>query len=166
MAFKAFAEVVDGLFASPLYADDADDVMATLQKLARHAETDAFRAACDDDIHSTLLKGRPFGQIADKILERLPENVYVSFDIDGLDPSLCPNTGTPVPGGLSFPQVSYLLEVVAKSGRRIIGFDLCEVSSGDQNSEWDANVGARVLYKLCGAAVHSNQIPYQWSPTR
>ena len=74
--------------------------------------------------------------------------VYVSFDIDGLDPKLCPNTGTPVPGGLEFAEAVYLLKQVVASGRRIIGFDLCEVGAVD--NEWDANVGARMLFKLAG----------------
>ena len=75
----------------------------------------------------------------------------MSFDIDGLDPSLCPNTGTPVPGGLSFQQANALLRAVRKSGRRIVGFDLNEVGG----EEWDANVGARILYKMIGHALAS-----------
>jgi agmatinase len=80
------------------------------------------------------------------IIKALPEKVYLSIDIDGLDPGLCPNTGTPVPGGLSFEQTIYLLEQIANSQRTIIGFDLSEVAPG--NDEWDANVGARLLYRL------------------
>jgi agmatinase len=76
--------------------------------------------------------------------------VYVSFDIDGLDPALCPHTGSPVPGGLSFHEASYLVGEVARSGRRIVGFDLVEVVPDPNGSEWDANVGARLLYKLIG----------------
>jgi agmatinase len=76
----------------------------------------------------------------------LPKAVYISFDIDGLDPKLCPNTGTPVPGGLEFQAAVYLIKKVVQSGRKIIGFDLCEVSAGD--SDWDANVGARMLFQL------------------
>lgn len=82
------------------------------------------------------------------IVEPLPEKVYVSFDIDGLDPSACPNTGTPVPGGLSFSMATYLSRTLAESGREIVGFDLNEVAPGQD--EWDANVGARLLYKLIG----------------
>jgi agmatinase len=74
--------------------------------------------------------------------------VYVSFDIDALDPSLCPHTGTPVPGGMSFNQAAILLDTLKHSGKTIVGFDLVEVCPGED--EWDANVGARVLYKLCG----------------
>jgi agmatinase len=73
--------------------------------------------------------------------------VYISFDIDGLTPELCPNTGTPVPGGFQFWEAIYLLKLVRDSGREIIGFDLCEVAG--IRHPWDGNVGARVLYKLC-----------------
>ncbi|MFN7020684.1 MAG: arginase family protein, partial [Phycisphaerales bacterium] len=93
-------------------------------------------------------------------IKPLPRHVYISFDIDGLDPALCPHTGTPVPGGLSFHRACVLLEVLARSGRRIVGFDLNEVSPGlkpdPREPEWDANVGARVLYKLCGAAARAS----------
>ena len=83
-------------------------------------------------------------------MARLPRRVYVSFDIDGLDPVLCPRTGTPVPGGLSFHQATGLLDAVVRSGRTIVGCDLSEVSPGPRGDEWDANVGARLLYKLIG----------------
>ncbi|MDR2907053.1 MAG: agmatinase family protein [Bacteroidales bacterium] len=81
------------------------------------------------------------------IIQQLPQNVYVSFDIDALSPENCPNTGTPVPGGLSYNEAIFLIKLLHQSGRTIIGFDLCEV--GIAADEWDANVGARVLYKLC-----------------
>lgn len=78
------------------------------------------------------------------VVENLPKKVYVSVDIDGLDPKLCPNTGTPVPGGLQFEEVVYLLKMLKESGREIIGCDLSEVGK----EEWDANVGARMLYQM------------------
>lgn len=84
------------------------------------------------------------------ICSALSQNVYVSFDIDGLDPALCPGTGTPVPGGLSFEFATGLLDFLKASGNNVVGFDLCEVASQDQSSDWDYNVGARILYKLCG----------------
>ncbi len=91
-------------------------------------------------------RGRSWDEICDEIVSNLPQDVYVSFDIDGLDPALCPSTGTPVPGGMSFEEAMYLVEKVVETGRKIIGFDLNEVGTG---SEWDANVGARVLFRLC-----------------
>ncbi len=90
-----------------------------------------------------------------EIVERLPQKVYISFDIDGLAMSYCPNTGTPVSGGLSFNEALYLLECVTASGRTIIGFDLVEVAPNPKQ-RIDAIVGARMLYKLCGQTLKSN----------
>lgn len=98
-----------------------------------------------------LDSGRSFKSVADEVSSYLPKKIYISFDIDGLDPSHCPNTGAPVPGGLSFSQVILLLEKLSKE-HNIIGFDLCEVVP-EKNSEWNCNVGARILYKLCGAVL-------------
>ena len=99
-------------------------------------------------------RGETFDAVARDIAETLPDRVYVSFDIDGLDPSLCPHTGTPVPGGLSLAEADAVLRAVVASGRRIVGFDLCEVAPGPVG-EWDANVGARVLLKLISCALAS-----------
>ena len=99
--------------------------------------------------------GEPFDKSLERIVAALPEDVYVTFDIDGLDPALCPGTGTPVPGGLGFREASALLAAVVRSGRRIVGFDLVEVAPSHADSEWDGNVGARILYKLCGHALSS-----------
>ena len=63
----------------------------------------------DYTLHRNLFEGTKWAQVCSRIVNDLGENVYVSFDIDALDPSLCPGTGTPVPGGLSFHQASYLL---------------------------------------------------------
>jgi agmatinase len=108
----------------------------------------------DRDIKHQLYKGISWSAICDQIVEQLPENVYLSFDIDGFDPKLCPNTGTPVPGGLEFEQSLYLIEKVVNSGRRIIGFDLNEVAPGID--EWDANVAARLLFRLANICLVSN----------
>ncbi|MEI8048056.1 MAG: agmatinase family protein [Bacteroidota bacterium] len=109
----------------------------------------------DRDIKHRFYAGENWSAICEQMIELLPENVYVSFDIDGLDPKLCPNTGTPVPGGLEFEQTLYLVELLVKSGRKIIGFDLNEVAPG--TDEWDANVGARLLYRLANMCLVSNQ---------
>ena len=90
-----------------------------------------------------------------EILDELPEVVYISFDIDGLTIEHCPHTGTPVPGGITFEQVVYLMECVADSGRRIAGFDLVEVVPCPED-KIDAVVGARVLYKLCDLALRTS----------
>lgn len=109
----------------------------------------------DADINQRLFAGVTWAALTAEIIAPLPARVYVSFDIDGLDPALCPHTGTPVPGGLSFSQASFLLQVLARSGRQIIGFDLVEVAPGPDGDDWDGNVGARLLYKLIGLALQS-----------
>ena len=109
----------------------------------------------DWDIKRQLFEGKTWSYICQEIISTLPEKVYISFDIDGLSPSLCPNTGTPVPGGLQFEEAIFLIESLYRSGKHIIGFDLCEVGNG----EWDGNVGARLLLKLCNVLYGSNTFP-------
>lgn len=112
-----------------------------------------------ENIFKSKAMGKSFQHIVDGIIATLPKNVYVSFDIDAFEPDLCPSTGTPVPGGLSFYEGIYILERLVESGRKMIGFDLCEVApSPNEDDEWDANVGARVLYKLCGAQLRTKGI--------
>ncbi len=111
----------------------------------------------DWDIKKSLLGGKSnWSELCELIIARLPQQVHISFDIDGLNPNLCPDTGTPVPGGFSFSEAIYLLQAVKESGRTVISFDLCEVApstecklKGDFSGDWNANVGARVLYQLC-----------------
>ncbi|MDR9402625.1 MAG: agmatinase family protein [Halothece sp. Uz-M2-17] len=104
----------------------------------------------DWSLKEKAYNGYTWSDQCQEIVNGLPEQVYISFDVDGLSPEFCPNTGTPVPGGLDFNQAVYLVERVVKAGKTIIGFDLCEVSPNlnDPDDEWDANVGARLAYKL------------------
>ncbi len=99
-------------------------------------------------LKKNVFEGKTWKQQCEEIIDLLPDKVHVSFDIDGLDPTLCPNTGTPVPGGLSFDQATYLLSALLQSGKKIIGFDLVEVAPG--NDDWNGNVGSRLLFQLCG----------------
>lgn len=108
----------------------------------------------DREIKERQYDGQTWKHIADEIVNHLPDNVFISFDIDGLDPKLCPNTGTPVQGGLETEQTFYLFKRLLQSGRKLIGFDLNEVGVGE--SDWDSNVGARVLYKLCNMMISCN----------
>lgn len=109
------------------------------------------------DVHlrERLDGGERWTAIADEIAASLPQEVFVSFDVDGLDPTLCPGTGTPVPGGLSFHQAVSVVAACVRSGRRIVGCDLNEVAPREGDGEWNANVGARLLYKLIGYALLS-----------
>ncbi|MEM7794425.1 MAG: agmatinase family protein [Cyanobacteria bacterium P01_C01_bin.118] len=98
----------------------------------------------DTQLKQAAYAGLTWGQQCQDIVENLPEHVYISCDVDGLDPKLCPHTGTPVPGGLNLEEAYCLWREVVRSGRRIIGCDICETG----NHEWDGNVSARILYKL------------------
>lgn len=100
----------------------------------------------DQDIKEQQMEGKTWQTICINITNQLPELVYISFDIDGLDPKLCPNTGTPVAGGLEFHEALYLIKTLVRAGKKIVGFDLNEVTPGED--EWDANVAARLLYQM------------------
>lgn len=100
--------------------------------------------------------GEDLRALARKWIARLPKTVWVTFDVDGLDPALCPGTGTPVPGGLQWSEALMWLELLSKSGRRVLGIDLVEVApspTAPGTDSWDANVGARLLYKMIGCAL-------------
>jgi agmatinase len=111
-------------------------------------------AYLDRVIKERQYEGQSWKYIAEEIVGQLSDKVYISFDIDGLDPKHCPHTGTPVPGGFETEQIFYLIKMIIHSGRRFVGFDLDEIGFGD--TDLDANVGARVLWKLCNLLVHSN----------
>ena len=112
-----------------------------------------LRTFFDYALKERLCQGETWHALCEEIVALLPENVYVSFDIDGLEPALCPNTGTPVAGGLRFHEAVYLLKTLHRAGKRLVGFDLNEVAPG--SDQWDGNVGARILYKLCGLTLLS-----------
>ncbi len=144
--------------------NDIPEVNALVQVGIRDFCSDELQIINSNDKITTFfdneLKRRDFcgdrwTDIVDEIISKLPQKVYVSFDIDGLESSNCPNTGTPVPGGLTYPQATYLITKLAGSGKQIIGFDVNEVGYSD-NSDWDANVGSRLIYKLCCATLFNN----------
>ena len=108
----------------------------------------------DRDIKREQYEGATWATICNNIIAQLPNEIYLSFDIDGLDPKLCPSTGTPVAGGFEFEQILMLIEKIVDAGKRIIAFDINEVAPG--GDEWDANVGARLLYRIANLAAKSN----------
>lgn len=110
----------------------------------------------DQGLKERQFEGESWKTLVDEIVAQLPQQVYISFDIDGLDPKLCPHTGTPVQGGFETEQVFYLFKKLMESGRHLIGFDLNEV--GVSQNQWDENVGARCLFKLCNMLVAANPV--------
>ncbi|MGB4560936.1 MAG: agmatinase family protein [Schleiferiaceae bacterium] len=129
------------------YCEEELEVMAELG--------DRIAVYFDRDLKHAQYRGVSWANQVEAIVAELPQNVYLSFDIDGLDPKLCPHTGTPVAGGLEVEQVLYLVEAVLASGRQLIGLDLNEVAPGPEG-DWDANVGSRLLYRLCNLLGQSN----------
>jgi agmatinase len=114
-----------------------------------HAQNGRVLVHTDSDLKKETFEGITWQQQCQTIIDSLPQKVCISFDIDGMYPWYCPNTGTPVPGGFSFEQATYLFNKLAESGKEIIGFDLVEVAPGE-NDDWDGNVGARMLFHMCG----------------
>jgi agmatinase len=106
----------------------------------------------DAELQAALLRGQSWASLCTEILDGLAtaaqrhgtRKLHISFDIDGLDPALCPSTGTPVPGGLSWAQARHLLQAAADRFE-LLSFDLVEVGT---RTEWDAVVGARLLAEL------------------
>ena len=90
------------------------------------------------------------GNSPESILESLSDTVYVSVDLDVLDPALMPAVGTPEPGGMAWHQLVSLLAKVAES-RRIVGFDVCELAPADGPPAC-SYTAAKLVYKLVAYA--------------
>ena len=90
-------------------------------------------------------------RMVERILPRLQPNVYLSIDLDGLDPSLMPAVGTPEPGGIGWYDFLALVKRVA-AARRIVGLDLVELCPrpGVEHAEV---IAARLLYRVIGYAL-------------
>ncbi|HRD40445.1 MAG TPA: agmatinase family protein, partial [Bacteroidia bacterium] len=109
----------------------------------------------DRDMKHAMYRGDSWDRVCNRIVKELPDRIYLSFDIDALDPKLCPNTGTPVAGGMEAEQVLFLIEKVVKSGKQIIAFDINEVAPARGN-DWNENVAARLLYRIANLVALSN----------
>lgn len=84
----------------------------------------------------------------DDAVANLTEDVYLTIDVDGFDPSLIPTTGTPEPGGMSWYEVISLIRKAAKS-RRIVGMDVTELSTSPGNNS-PSFLTAKLIYKTLG----------------
>lgn len=92
----------------------------------------------------------------DDAVNSLTDNVYLTIDIDGLDPSLVPTTGTPEPGGLGWYEVLTLIRKLAEK-RRVVGMDLVELAF-DENNSAPAFLSAKLVYKTL-AYIFKNDTP-------
>jgi agmatinase len=125
---------------------------------AIRASRGRIRTLPDHEWGRARAAGRDLARLARRWIGFLPRDVWITFDVDGLEPSLCPGTGTPVPGGLSWSEALVWLDELARSRRRIVGFDLVEVAPGlapPGTDAWDAVVGARLLYRLIATALRT-----------
>lgn len=82
----------------------------------------------------------------DRAIESLNKNVYITFDLDVLDPSLMPSTGTPEPGGPDYFEIMHFVRKVAER-KNIVGFDIVELCPSPENKAPDF-VAAKILYQL------------------
>lgn len=115
------------------------------------------RALCQQEVDSRAANNVFFKDAEELVVGNIhevdlpddfPEHVYVSFDVDGLDPSQMPATGTPVPGGLGYYQALRLVEHALK-GRSCVGMDVVELAP-DGNAAWDFTA-AQIVYRLMAA---------------
>ncbi|GAA5069729.1 agmatinase [Roseibacterium beibuensis] len=117
-----------------------------------HSAHVGIRTVVEDNlgihIHDAAeLHARGAGAVAEDLRARVGERpVYLSFDIDGLDPAFAPGTGTPVWGGLSSAQAAQLLRGLA--GITLVGGDVVEVSPPFDHAEMTAVAGAHVAMEL------------------
>lgn len=96
-------------------------------------------------LRRALFRGQSWQSLCSEIVSSLPPQVYISFDIDALDLGWVPGTGTPVPGGLMWDEALFLIELVVRSGRKVVGLDLSEVGA----TELDVITGAHTLLRAC-----------------
>lgn len=129
-------------------------VMRRAQEYARVVQV-GIRSVCEEEqcnivpeniFYAHNIVGRTGWE--DEVVERLTDNVYISFDLDGLDPSILPATGTPLPGGLQWYPTLNLLEKVFRA-RRVVGFDVVELCPQEGNVVSDV-LAASLVYKMMG----------------
>lgn len=92
----------------------------------------------------------------DDAVDGLTEDVYLTIDVDGFDPSLIPTTGTPEPGGLGWYEVVWLIKKAAEK-RRIVGMDVTELSTSPGNNA-PSFLTAKLIYKTLGY-IFADQVP-------
>lgn len=121
------------------------------------AHPERIKTFFDQDIKEAQFEGKSWKEIVEDIINQLPQQIYISFDIDGLRPHLCPNTGTPVPGGFELEEVFYLFKKIQESEKEIIGFDLNETANdGSEDDTIDTISAARLIYKLANIVLAQN----------
>jgi agmatinase len=115
------------------------------------------RALCQQEVESRDKYGVTFIDAEELVTQNIssvtlpddfPQDIYISFDVDGLDPSIMPATGTPVPGGLGYYQALSIVRSALK-GRRCVGMDIVELAPNSDSEAWDFTA-AQITYRLMG----------------
>lgn len=127
-------------------------VMRRAQDYARVVQV-GIRNVCTEEMHNLVPENVFYAhdiynteEWMDRAVERLTQNVYVTFDLDGLDPSILPATGTPLPGGLQwYPTLRFLDKVFRQ--RNVVGFDVVELCPQPDNKVSDV-LAATLVYKM------------------
>lgn len=114
-------------------------------------ESDLIRARGICTVFAPEAAGAPVESWVARVLDALPEEVYVTVDLDAFDPAIMPATGTPEPGGLDWYRALAVLRAVA-ARRRIVGFDVVELAPIPGLVAPDF-LAAKLVYRLLGFAL-------------
>lgn len=129
-------------------------VMRRAQEMGANVVQVGIRNVCIEEKHN-IVEDNTFyahhivgasSEWMDRVCDRLTNEVYLTIDLDGLDPAVLPATGTPLPGGLSWYELVRLLDKVAKN-RRIVGFDVVELCPQPDNVVSDV-LAATLVYRI------------------
>lgn len=122
---------------------------------ARRGEVEAARA-----YGSVLVRAEELHRVGvEEVLRQVPaaDRYYITFDADGLDPSIAPGVGNPMPGGVTYYEATNLIKGIAAKGR-IVGFDFVEVVPAHDIGNLTSILAARLILNLVGALAHTGQI--------
>jgi agmatinase len=108
----------------------------------------------DYQLSRESFEGVTWNQQTDRIIETLPEKIYISLDINSL--ALQFSSSTDTPSWLTYHHLIYLFDKLAEAGKQIVGFDICEVSG--HQGRWHAIIGARMLYYLSNITGATNKL--------
>jgi agmatinase len=136
-------------------------VMARVAEFNKNIVQIGIRAQCIDEakfikennintFYMRFIRSGKYGDWMREALNKLNENVYITFDVDGFDPSFMANTGTPEPGGLFWDETVEFLKMVGKE-RNVVGFDVVELAPVKANPSPDF-IAAKLTYKLLNCA--------------
>lgn len=115
-------------------------------------EAQFIREKSVNTFYSSAIRRNVYGgKWADAVVATLAKEVYITFDVDALDPSVMPATGTPEPDGLLYHEAVDVIRAVVRSGRRIVGFDVVELAPIKGLSHPNITA-ARLVYKILNLA--------------